>query len=123
CGRKLQRIGLSATQKPIDEVARFLTAKPCSIVDKGHRRAMDLAVEVPGSPLEAVMSHEVWKEIYERLVALVESHRTTLITVNTRRLAERMARQLSERLGTEFVAAHHGSLSKEARHDAEHRLK
>ncbi|HEX3061834.1 MAG TPA: helicase-related protein, partial [Usitatibacter sp.] len=123
CGRKLQRIGLSATQKPIEEVARFLTREPCAIVDRGHKRKMDLAVEVPGSPLEAVMSHEVWNEIYARLVGLIESHRTTLITVNTRRLAERMARQLSERLGTEFVAAHHGSLSKEARQDAEHRLR
>jgi len=123
CGRKLQRIGLSATQKPIEEVARFLTREPCAIVDRGHRRKMDLAVEVPRSPLEAVMSHEVWAEIYERLVVLVESHRTTLITVNTRRLAERMAHQLSERLGTEFVAAHHGSLAKEVRLDAEHRLR
>src|SRR5260221_1504747 len=123
CGRKLQRIGLSATQKPIEEVARFLTREPCTVVDRGHKRKMDLAVEVPGSPLEAVMSHEVWAEIYDRLVGLIESHRTTLITVNTRRLAERMARQLSERLGTEFVAAHHGSLSKEVRQDAEHRLK
>jgi len=122
-GRRLQRIGLSATQKPIEEVARFLTREPCTIVDRGHKRKMDLAVEVPGSPLEAVMSHEVWQEIYDRLVGLIESHRTTLITVNTRRLAERMARQLSERLGTEFVAAHHGSLSKEARQDAEHRLR
>ena len=84
---------------------------------------MDLAVEVPGSPLEAVMSHEVWKEIYDRLVELIESHRTTLITVNTRRLAERMAHQLSERLGAEYVAAHHGSLAKEVRLDAEHRLR
>ena len=123
CGRKLQRIGLSATQKPIEEVARFLTNAPCTIVDRGHKRKMDLAVEVPGSPLEAVMSHEVWKEIYDRLVGLIESHRTTLITVNTRRLAERMAHQLSERLGTDAVAAHHGSLAKEARLDAEHRLR
>ena len=123
CGRKLQRIGLSATQKPIDEVARFLTSSPCSIVDKGHKRQLDIAVEVPQSPLEAVMSHEVWKEIYDRLVALIESHRTTLITVNTRRLAERMAHQLSERLGAEHVAAHHGSLSKEVRLDAESRLR
>src|SRR5438132_10270131 len=123
CGRKLQRIGLSATQKPIEEVARFLTREPCAIVDRGHKRKMDLAVEVPGSPLEAVMSHEVWQEIYDRLVGLIESHRTTLITVNTRRLVERMARQLSERLGTEFVAAHHGSLAKEVRLDAEHRLR
>ena len=123
CGRKLQRIGLSATQKPIEEVARFLTNSSCSIVNKGHKRQLDLAVEVPQSPLEAVMSHEVWKEIYDRLVALVESHRTTLITVNTRRLAERMAHQLSERLGAESVAAHHGSMAKEARLDAEQRLR
>src|SRR5437868_7427016 len=123
CGRPLQRIGLSATQKPIEEVARFLTRKPCTIVDKGHRRKMDLAVEVPRSPLEAVMSHEVWAEIYQRLVQLIEEHRTTLITVNTRRLAERMAHQLSERLGPEYVAAHHGSLAKEARLDAEQRLR
>ena len=123
CGRKLQRIGLSATQKPIDEVARFLTRENVSIVDKGHKRQLDIAVEVPSSPLEAVMSHEVWKEIYDRLVALIESHRTTLITVNTRRLAERMAHQLSERLGAEHVAAHHGSLAKEARLDAEERLR
>jgi len=123
CGRKLQRIGLSATQKPIDEVARFLTSSSCQIVDKGHKRQLDLAVEVPGSPLEAVMSHEVWQEIYQRLVELIGSHRTTLITVNTRRLAERMAHQLSERLGAEHVAAHHGSLAREARLDAEERLK
>jgi ATP-dependent Lhr-like helicase len=123
CGRKLQRIGLSATQKPIDEVARFLTNQPVSVIDKGHRRAIDLAVEVPQSPLEAVMSGEVWKEIYARLVALIEQHRTTLITVNTRRLAERMAHQLSEKLGSEVVAAHHGSLAREARLDAEQRLK
>jgi ATP-dependent Lhr-like helicase len=123
CGRSLQRIALSATQKPIGEVARFLTRKPCTIVDKGHRRKMDLAVEVPNSPLEAVMSHEVWAEIYERLVRLVLDHRTTLITVNTRRLAERMAHQLSGRLGAECVAAHHGSLAKEARLDAEERLR
>ena len=123
CGRKLQRIGLSATQKPIEEVARFLTSSSCSIVNKGHKRQVDLAVEVPQSPLEAVMSHEVWKEIYDRLVGLIESHRTTLITVNTRRLAERMAHQLSERLGAEHVAAHHGSMAKEARLEAEEKLK
>ena len=123
CGRKLQRIGLSATQKPIEEVARFLTREQVSIVDKGHKRQLDLAVEVPQSPLEAVMSHEVWKEIYDRLVGLIESHRTTLITVNTRRLAERMAHQLSERLGAEHVAAHHGSMAKEARLEAEEKLK
>ncbi|HKX37555.1 MAG TPA: DEAD/DEAH box helicase, partial [Burkholderiales bacterium] len=123
CGRKLQRIGLSATQKPIEEVARFLTDSSCSIVDKGHRREVDIAVEIPGSPLEAVMSAEIWQEIYARLVQLIESHRTTLIMVNTRRLAERMAHQLSEKLGAEFVAAHHGSMAKEARLDAEQKLK
>ena len=123
CGRKLQRIGLSATQKPIEDVAKFLTRQSCTIVDKGHKRKIDLAVEIPGSPLEAVMSGEVWKEIYDRLVGLVEEHRTTLITVNTRRLAERMAHQLSERLGNDVVAAHHGSLAKEVRLDAEERLR
>ncbi|HXU41447.1 MAG TPA: DEAD/DEAH box helicase, partial [Burkholderiales bacterium] len=123
CGRKLQRIGLSATQKPIEEVARFLTRESCTVVDKGHKRKIDLGVEIPGSPLEAVMSGEVWKEIYDRLVALIEAHRTTLITVNTRRLAERMAHQLSERLGNDVVAAHHGSLAKEVRLDAEERLR
>ena len=126
CGRRLQRIGLSATQKPIEEVARFLTGSgnsECAIVDRGHKRRLDLAIEVPGSPLEAVMSAEVWQEIYARLVELVESHRTTLIFVNTRRLAERMAHQLSERLGAEQVAAHHGSLAKEVRLAAEAKLR
>src|SRR5260221_8497810 len=123
CGRKLQRIGLSATQKPIEEVARFLTSRQCAIVDKGHRRKMDLAVEVPSSPLEAVMSHEVWAEIYQRLVQLIEEHRTTLITVKTRRLAERKAHQTSDLLSAENVAAHHGSLAKEARLDAEEKLR
>jgi ATP-dependent Lhr-like helicase len=124
--RPLVRIGLSATQKPVEDVGRFLVgaARPCpSIVDEGHRREMDLAVEVPRSPLEAVMSHEVWSEYYDRLAALTETHRTTLIFVNTRRMAERVARQLSERLGDEAVTAHHGSLSKEKRLDAEMRLK
>src|SRR5439155_16378069 len=95
----------------------------CWIGEQGHRRRIDLAIEVPRWPLEAVMSGEVWQEIYERLIELIESHRTTLITVNTRRLAERMAHQLSEKLGNEYVAAHHGSLAKEARLDAETRLR
>ncbi len=131
-GGPLVRLGLSATQKPIEEVARYLVgassvdrdgAAACAIVDEGHRRQMDLALEVPGSPLEAVMSHEVWTEYYERLTSLVGAHRTTLVFVNTRRLAERLARQLSERLGEDAVTAHHGSLSKERRLDAESRLK
>ena len=124
--RPLQRIGLSATQTPIEEVARFLTAGDtarCTIVDVGHARTMDLGVEIPRSDLDAVMSHEVWEDYYERLAALVGAHRTTLIFVNTRRLAERIARHLSDRLGEDVVTAHHGSLSKDKRLDAETRLK
>jgi ATP-dependent helicase Lhr and Lhr-like helicase len=124
--RPMLRIGLSATQKPIDAVARYLVGvsdAPCTIVDTGHRRHMDLGIEIPQSPLEAVMAHEVWEEYYERLAALVLSHRTTLIFVNTRRMAERLARHLSDRLGEDAVTAHHGSLSKEKRLDAELRLK
>ena len=126
------RIGLSATQKPVADVARFLVGArrvdargepDCAIVDTGHVRRRDLAVEVPPSPLEGLMSGEVWGEIYERLVALVEAHRTTLVFVNTRRLAERVAHALSERLGEEHVTSHHGSLAKEQRLDAEQRLK
>jgi len=125
CGRRLQRIGLSATQKPIEEVARFLggSEERIAIVDRGHRRRMDLAIEIPGSPLEAVMAGEVWQEIYRRLIELIEEHRTTLIMVNTRRLAERMAFNLSDKLGAERVAAHHGSLSKDVRLNAEERLR
>ena len=128
----LQRIGLSATQKPIEEVARFLVGtnqidkngKPnCEIINIGHQRAMDLQIELPGSPLEAVMSNEVWTEIYQRLAELVQSHRTTLIFVNTRRLAERVTGHLCELLGKENVTSHHGSLSAKLRLDAENRLK
>jgi ATP-dependent Lhr-like helicase len=122
----LVRVGLSATQKPIEEVARFLTGArdgKCTIVDSGHARQRDLALEVPPAPLEAVMSGEVWTLVYDRLAQLVLEHRTTLVFVNTRRLVERIARHLSERLGEEHVAAHHGSLSKERRLDAEQRLK
>ena len=132
-GRPLQRIGLSATQNPIGEVARFLLGSQsrdakidperCAIIDEGHRRAMDLAVEVPPSPMEAVMSHEVWSEVYERLTESIEAHKTTLVFVNTRRMAERLAARLTDRLGEEAVTAHHGSLSKEARLDAEDRLR
>jgi ATP-dependent Lhr-like helicase len=124
--RPLLRIGLSATQKPIEEVARYLVGSSdsdCAIVDTGHRREMDLDVEIPRSPLEAVMSHEVWEEYHDRLCALIGEHRTTLVFVNTRRMAERLARRLSERLGDEAVTAHHGSLSKDRRLEAETRLK
>src|SRR5207249_10191815 len=126
CSGPLLPIGLSATQKPIDTVARFLVgAGPhydppshagegeIKIIDTGHRRARDLQLEVPSSPLEAVMSGEVWQQVYDRLTELIEAHRTTLIFVNTRRLVERVTRQLSERLGADQVTAHHGSLSKE----------
>ncbi len=131
CGRRLQRVGLSATQKPIEEVARFLvgsekpdcTIADVAVIDRGHKRKIDLEIEVPGSPLEAVMSGEVWQETYKRLVELIESHRTTLIFVNTRRLSERMAFQLSGRLGAEHVAAHHGSLAKDVRLEAEAKLR
>ena len=125
------RIGLSATQRPLDLVARFLVgttaatsdAVDCSVIDEGHRRDLDLAIELPRSPLDAVMAHEVWAEYYDRLAELVREHRTTLVFVNTRKMAERLARQLADRLGENAVAAHHGSLSKERRLDAEQRLK
>src|SRR5438552_3265448 len=180
----LQRIGLSATQKPIEEVARFLVgnrrgggemfdqtlegvscsenewapdfrphpgplpqeretrrpprdeltqvespdpgnARPpgCTIIDSGHSRKMDLAIELPGSPLGAVMSNEVWAEVYNRLADLIEQHRTTLVFVNTRRLAERATQHLTERLGEDKVTSHHGSLSAKLRLEAENRLK
>jgi ATP-dependent Lhr-like helicase len=168
--RPLLRVGLSATQKPIEEVARYLVgaraASPAVsfraaktveefpadaresglsegdpsrslgmtrkalehddrvvIINEGHRRAMDLSLELPKSRLETVMSSEVWADYYERLTQLIEEHRTTLVFVNTRKMAERIARQLTERLGEEAVTAHHGSLSKENRLDAETRLK
>ena len=137
-GRALIRVGLSATQKPIEEVARFLIgtggtgcagdaggadAGRCAIIDGGHVRSRDLALELPPAPLESVMSGDVWTLVYDRLAELIREHRTTLVFVNTRRLAERVARHLSERLDEENVAAHHGSLSKDRRLDAEQRLK
>ena len=176
CRRRLLRIGLSATQKPIDTVADFLVgaahhqsresgnpdaafaevemdgqhplAKNAShlrgnadtavlsqgtknngagtdatIINVGHSRPRDLAIEVPPVPLQAVMSNDSWELVYDRLAQLVQEHRTTLIFVNTRRMAERAARHLSERQGKDVVAAHHGSLAKELRLDAEQRLK
>jgi len=170
CQRPLLRIGLSATQKPIELVANFLVgtgdvsalaapappparrgrlgggnaldlestskstppqpsparrggSQRATIIDVGHTRPRDLAIEVPPVPLEAVMSNDSWELVYNRLAQLVQAHRTTLIFVNTRRMAERAARHLSERLGKDVVAAHHGSLAKEQRLDAEQRLK
>ncbi len=154
CERRLVRIGLSATQKPIEEVARFLAgvdqavvhdasasrhpassetderdagrhraSASVSIVDAGHARPRDLAIELPEAPLEAVMSGDQWNQVHARLEHLIGEHRTTLIFVNTRRMAERLARHLSERLGKDKVTAHHGSMAKEKRFDAEQRLK
>jgi ATP-dependent Lhr-like helicase len=124
-GPGLVRIGLSATQKPIEDIARFLVGEgaECTIVDTGHVRKRDLAIELPAAPLEAVMSGEVWTQVYDRLAELINEHRTTLVFVNTRRLAERAARHLTERLGEGNVTAHHGSMAREHRLDAEQRLK
>jgi ATP-dependent Lhr-like helicase len=126
------RIGLSATQRPMDQIARFLVgshredsagAPDCAIVDAGHARQLDLAIEVPPSELSAVCSHEQWAEVYTRLNGLIAEHRSTLVFVNTRRMAERVAHHLRELLGEEAVAAHHGSLAREIRLSAEERLK
>jgi ATP-dependent helicase Lhr and Lhr-like helicase len=148
----VQRIGLSATQKPIEEVAQFLVGNgdipdllakgdapeagtsPFArgagksgmspiIIDTGHVRERDINLVMPAAPLEAVMSGEVWATVYDRLAQLIEEHHTTLIFANTRRMVERVSRHLAERLGETAVAAHHGSLSKETRFDAEQRLK
>lgn len=124
--KPIVRIGLSATQKPIETVAHFLAGsgrpEPV-IVQIGHRREMDIAVEVPSSELGPVTSHEMWDEIYDRIAGLVGEHRSTLIFVNTRRMAERLAHNLEERLGKEAVATHHGSLARRLRLAAENKLK
>jgi ATP-dependent Lhr-like helicase len=126
CHKPPVRIGLSATQKPIEEVAHFLTGsgrKDPVIVDIGHKRKLDLGIEVPPMPLGPVASNELWDAIYDRLVALVAEHRSTLVFVNTRRMAERLCHELGERMGEENVAAHHGSLSRKLRLAAEKKLK
>ena len=120
------RIGLSATQKPIELVAHFLTGanRPApAVVNIGHRRKLDLAVEVPASELGPIASNEMWGEIYDRITELALQHRSTLVFVNTRRLAERVALRLSERLGEDQVATHHGSLARKLRLAAERKLK
>lgn len=133
------RIGLSATQKPLEEIARFLVGRdpqqeierpgepwregPCSIINIGPKREMDLAVETPKDELGAVATNAIWADIYDRLTELVQEHRSTLVFVNTRRLAERVAHHLTDRLGAENVATHHGSLSRRIRLSAEERLK
>jgi ATP-dependent helicase Lhr and Lhr-like helicase len=131
-GRPLQRIGLSATQRPIEEIARLLVGAAhtdaagnpsCTIVDVGHRRALDLAIEIPDQEIGPIATHELWAAVYDRIAALVRAHRTTIVFVNTRRLVERVAHQLEERLGAGRVAAHHGSMARRIRLEAEARLK
>ena len=126
------RIGLSATQRPIEEVARFLVGNAnidesgepdCLIVNSGHSRKIDLAIEMPSSELGPIASHELWAETLERVIELAEGHGTTLLFVNTRRLVERVAHQLTEKMGEEAIAAHHGSMSRERRYQAEQALK
>lgn len=125
--KKPLRIGLSATQKPMNVVASFLTGKEnfkkVAIIDKGHARVLDIAIEIPDSELGAVASNEMWDEIYARLATLAKNERSTLVFVNTRRLAERVAHHLAEHLGEDQVAAHHGSLSRKLRLQAETKLK
>ncbi len=137
CPRPLQRIGLSATQRPIDKIAEFLVgvkseaeetlppdkSEPPIIINIGHQRQLDLAIETPNSDLGAVCMHEQWAEINARIVELINSHRATLIFVNTRRLAERLTHQLSEILGEDAISSHHGSLAYKHRQDTEQRLK
>ena len=120
------RIGLSATQKPIEIVAQFLAGSRAARAGhrrRGPRRQMDIAIEVPRSELGPVASNEMWGEIYDRIAELVRQHRSTLVFVNTRRLAERVSHHLGERLGKDAVAAHHGSLSRKLRLAAERKLK
>ncbi|MBI2935514.1 MAG: DEAD/DEAH box helicase, partial [Chloroflexi bacterium] len=126
------RIGLSATQRPIEEMARFLVGTQsidavgvpnCLIVDTGHVRALDIGLELPQRELGPIATHELWAETLDRIASLVREHKTTLVFVNTRRLVERVAHQLSQRLGEESVVAHHGSLSRKTRHAAEQRLR
>ena len=131
-GKPLQRIGLSATQKPIEEVSRLLVgtrnidadgAPACDIVDVGHQREMELGIEVPDAELGPIIRQDIWNAVYDKLVAQIQAHRTTLIFVNTRRLVERVAHQLTERLGEGKVGAHHGSLSRKTRLEVEEKLK
>src|SRR5579862_2024905 len=120
------RIGLSATQKPIEEIAHFLTGngRPAPvIVNVGHKRTLDIAVEIPNTQLGPIATNEMWEEVYDRIAELVQQHCSTLVFVNTRRLAERVAHHLAEKVGSENVATHHGSHSRKLRLDAERKLK
>ena len=126
------RIGLSATQRPIEEVARFLVGSAgidmngtpdCVIADSGHAREMDLSLELTDDELGPIATHEQWGRVLDRMAELAHGHQTTLAFVNTRRLVERIAYQLTLRMGEEAVVAHHGSLGQKTRQDAEQRLK
>ena len=129
----ITRIGLSATQNPIEEIGKFLVgtdnidtngAPDCSIVDTGHAREIDLGIEMPKEyELGPIASHDLWDRTLDRIVELTNGHRTTLLFVNTRRLVERLAHQLSGKIGEEQIVAHHGSMSHERRHEAERKLK
>ena len=126
CQKPPVRIGLSATQRPLEEMARFLVGMrdgDCQLIDVGHRRHLDLEVEVPNDELGSVATNAIWSDIYDRVTDYARDHRSTLVFVNTRRLAERVAHHLAERLGEDQVASHHGSLSRKIRLLAEHRLK
>ncbi len=131
-GRRLQRIGLSATQRPIEEIGRLLVgsrritaagAPECAIIDVGHKRDMNLSIEVSDAELGPIIRQEVWSAVYDSLIAQIRAHRTSLVFVNTRRLVERVAHQLTERLGEDKVGAHHGSLSRKTRLEVEEKLK
>ena len=131
-GIPLQRIGLSATQKPMDDIARLLVGSRrlgrgetprCAIVDVGHKREIDLSIDVPDQELGPITSHALWAEVYDRITEQIRTHRTTLVFVHTRRLVERVAHQLTDRLGEGKVLAHHGSLSRKTRLEAEQKLK
>jgi ATP-dependent Lhr-like helicase len=125
-GRPPVRVGLSATVAPVETVARLLVGArkpPPTVVDSGHRRRLDLSLELPDGELEAAIPGDQFDEILDRIAAHVAGHRTTLVFVNTRKLSERVAHQLGERLGEDQVAAHHGSLSRERRQRVEHRLR
>lgn len=124
CLRRPQRIAISATQKPIEIMRDFILHKEnSSIINLGHKRQLDLTVEVPDSPLSAVMSNEQWSEIYQRLKQVINQHKTTLIFVNNRRLSERIAKNLADMIGEDLITSHHGSLAKEHRLRAEQQLK
>ncbi|MCM8534911.1 MAG: DEAD/DEAH box helicase [Lentisphaeraceae bacterium] len=131
CSKKPTKIGISATQKPMEKIADFLCGEApkdqlfsnCEIINTGHLKDLDMAIETPSAELSTLCSHEQWEDIYNQLAENIKSHRSTLVFVNTRRMAERLSFQLSELLGEESITSHHGSLSKDIRLNAEEKLK